>query len=215
MTEKIKNVCEFYAITHKLKNTLRSGWQLWRVDADRFESVAEHIYGTQMLALAINCEFDLGFDMAKIALMLAIHEVGESIIGDVPRTGSPYTKEQKQKMEMEAVTKILGGICNSEKLMELFIEFEENNTREARFCNLIDRLECGLQIKYYEEQGCVDFAKDRPQACKDKMQPFIDEGITTLSGVWLTNYIRTIFGQDEVIKSIAQFAIENKIFETH
>jgi len=167
-----------------------------------------------MLAMAICCEFDLGLDMTKIALMLAVHEIGESIIGDIPITGCPYTKEQKQKIEMEAVTKILGGISNSEKLKDLFIEFEERKTPEARFAYFIDKLECGLQCKFYEETGCNDLNKELPQACKEEIQPYLDEGITTLSGKWLTNYIRNIFPQDEVFKGIAEYALENKIFKT-
>jgi hypothetical protein len=35
------------------------------VKSDRLESVAEHIYGTQMLAFVINSEFDLGLDVQE------------------------------------------------------------------------------------------------------------------------------------------------------
>ena len=81
---QIKNICDFYATTHRLKNTLRSGWKVWDIDAERFESVAEHIYGTQMLAFAINSEFELGLDLYKVIFMLAFHELAEALVGDIP-----------------------------------------------------------------------------------------------------------------------------------
>jgi len=140
-TDRIKIVCDFYAITHKLKNILRTGWKVWNIDADRFESVAEHVYGTQMLAVAINAEYDLGLDIAKVALMLAIHEIGEAVIGDLPTVGRNISQEEKNKQELEAVEKILQPLNNSQMIKDAFIEFEQQETKEARFAYFMDKLD--------------------------------------------------------------------------
>jgi 5'-deoxynucleotidase YfbR-like HD superfamily hydrolase len=58
MDKKVQNVLEFYKLTNKLKNMVRTGWKQWEVSAERVESVAEHVYSTIMLALAINSEFN-------------------------------------------------------------------------------------------------------------------------------------------------------------
>ena len=78
-----QNVIDFYLICYRLKDTIRSGWKDWKVKKERLESVAEHIYSTQMLAIAVNSEFKYNLDMYKVIYLIAIHELGETIIGDV------------------------------------------------------------------------------------------------------------------------------------
>ena len=64
--EKAKTIINFYVLTNKLKNIVRTGWKNWHVNAERVESVAEHIYGTQMLALAIHSEYQYDIDIKKV-----------------------------------------------------------------------------------------------------------------------------------------------------
>ena len=54
---KAQKVIEYYMLCNKLKNLIRTGWMDWHVNKERLESVAEHIYSTQMLAIAMS-EFD-------------------------------------------------------------------------------------------------------------------------------------------------------------
>lgn len=56
---KEENVLRYYLLCNKLKNVIRTGWKDWNVKAERLESVAEHIYGVQMLALAMNSDFTM------------------------------------------------------------------------------------------------------------------------------------------------------------
>ena len=53
---KEENVVKYYAICNRLKNVIRKGWKLWNVQRDRLESVAEHIFSTQMLAICLTSE---------------------------------------------------------------------------------------------------------------------------------------------------------------
>lgn len=50
---KAQNVVRYYVLCNKLKDVIRTGWKNWNVKRERLESVAEHIYGVQMLAIAI------------------------------------------------------------------------------------------------------------------------------------------------------------------
>lgn len=54
---KEENVIRYYVLCNKLKSVIRTGWKDWHVNAERIESVAEHIYGVQMLAIAIQSEY--------------------------------------------------------------------------------------------------------------------------------------------------------------
>ena len=51
-----QNVINYYVLCNKLKDLIRTGWINWNVKRDRIESVAEHIYGVQQLAIAMKYE---------------------------------------------------------------------------------------------------------------------------------------------------------------
>ena len=71
---KEENVLRYYVLCNRLKDVVRTGWKDWNVKRERIESVAEHIYGTQMLALAMKSEYKYDIDIEKVILMLAVHE---------------------------------------------------------------------------------------------------------------------------------------------
>ncbi len=61
-----------------------------------------------MLAIAMKSEYQYDIDMQKVIFMLAIHELGETVIGDL--TQFQISREEKERIEHEAVRKILRGI---------------------------------------------------------------------------------------------------------
>lgn len=105
-----ENVIKYYVLCNKLKNVIRKGWKDWHVQKERLESVAEHIFGVQMLAIAMKSEYQYDVDIMKVIFMLAIHELGETIIGDL--TQFEISKEEKEKIEHAAVHKILGSLLD-------------------------------------------------------------------------------------------------------
>lgn len=215
MTTKIQNICDFYRITHRLKNTLRNGWKVWEIDAQRFESVAEHIYGTQMLALAINSEFNLGLDISRVALMLAIHELGETILGDVSVVNQKMSNAEKRKAEMDAVEKILAPLHNSQMIKDVYLEYENRETPEAKFAYLCDKLECGIQCKFYEETGCTDFDKKREGIFAELIEQSKENGCKTFAKAWI-EYDKNKFNfaeLNELFTNIADYVADNDIFK--
>jgi putative hydrolase of HD superfamily len=135
---KEKNVLDYYILCNKLKNVVRTGWLNWNVKRERVESIAEHVYGVQMLALAMKSEYEYDIDIMKVIYMLAIHELGETIIGDL--TQFDIDKKEKEKIEHEAVHKILSSLIDGDKIEELFLEFDEHKTKEAMFAYECDKL---------------------------------------------------------------------------
>jgi len=208
MTNQIKTICDFYAITQKLKNTVRIGLKKWEVDAERFETVAEHIYGTQMLAFAINSEFELELDMGKVIFMLAFHELAESLLGDFP---FETPREEKYEKELSAVEQILAPLGDGERVRKLWLEFENGETKEAKFARLIDKLESNFQIKFYEENGCTDLNKPRTGRYKQLCDEGIAKGYKTFAKMWI-EHDKEHFGYDEIFRNIADFVADNKIF---
>ena len=74
------NVLEFYFLANNLKEIVRSGWKQWNVPRERLESVAEHIFSTCILAIAIESEYHYSIDLSKVLMMLVLHETEEIVI---------------------------------------------------------------------------------------------------------------------------------------
>ena len=150
------NVIEFYKIAVILKQIIRSGWKQWNVKQERLESVAEHVYGTCMLAIAMASEFDYNIDIKKVVMMMAIHELEETVIPDI----TPFdviSEEEKMRMGHEAIVKVLSPLASSDTLINLIIEFDSRATNEARFAYQCDKLECDLMSIMYDRQENISF----------------------------------------------------------
>lgn len=156
---KEETVIAIFTLMHKLRNTKRKGWYDENINRYRVESVADHIYSTQMLAYAMQSEFNYNIDIKKVILMLAVHEIGETIIGDL--TPEDIQETLKTEYEHQAVNGLLELIPNSDILRELFNEFETRETKEAKFAYQIDKAECDLQARLYEQEGA--FSKNYPK----------------------------------------------------
>ena len=159
---KLKNAMRFYLLATKLKYKIRSGWDEnhWDVSKERLESVAEHVYGTCILAISLDSEFECHIDVNKVIKMLVIHELGEVVIGDI----TPFdnvSKEEKLRLEHEAIIKVIGNLVKKDELISLLFEFDERKTREAIFAYHCDKLEADLQSKVYQDMGCQNPLEDQ------------------------------------------------------
>lgn len=183
-TNKEENVLNFYILCNKLKNVIRTGWKDWNVKAERLESVAEHIYGVQILAIAMKSEYNYDIDIMKVIYMLAIHELGETIIGDL--TQFQISKEEKQLIEHKAVHEILENLIDKNQIEQIYLEFEEQKTKEAIFAYLCDKLECDIQCKLYDLENYVDLnqQENNKTANNDLVQKLLSEN-ETWSDMWL------------------------------
>ena len=206
---KEERFINYYVLCNKLKNVIRTGWLDWKVNKDRVESVAEHIYGTQMLALAMKSEYNYDIDIMKVLYMLAIHELGETIIGDL--TQFQISKEDKVKIEHEAVNNILKDLLDGEYINSLYLEFDERKTKEALFAHFCDKLECDLQAKLYDEAGCVDLNSQSGNDTYNHpdVQKLLNKGYS-FSEMWL-KFGQERYNYDDNFKSVSDYAIKNKI----
>ena len=209
---KEQNVINFYVLCNKLKNTIRTGWTDWKVKRERIESIAEHIYGVQMLAIAMKQEFEYDIDIMKVVYMIAIHELGETIIGDL--TQFQISKEEKEKIEHEAVHNILSSLLNGEKIEDLFIEFDAHKTPEAIFAYQCDKLECDIQCKLYDQEGCVDLEhQEGNDSANDELVRNLLENGKSWSDMWL-EFGQTKYSYDKNFIRVSNYVKDNIIEET-
>ena len=205
--EKAKKVIDYYILCNRLKNIIRTGWKNWRVSADRLESVAEHVYGVQMLAIAMNSEYNYDIDIEKVIYMLAIHELGETIIGDI--TQFQITQEEKEKIEHQAVHEILENLIDGEKIESLFLEFDKHETKEAMFAYQCDKLECDIQSKLYDQYVDLNHQEGNKIANDSFVQEIMKEG-GTFSDMWI-RFGQRKYPYDENFMSVSQYVLKNKI----
>ena len=207
---KEKNVIDYYVLCNKLKHIIRTGWQDWNINSDRLESVAEHVYGVQMLAIAMYSEFDYDIDLSKVLYMLSVHELEEIIIGDL--TMFQIDREEKKKRGHEAVEKILSKLANKEEIMNLIVEFDERETNEAKFAYLCDKLECDLQARLYDLSGSAELSYSDSNILNDpKVHDLLDKGYS-FSEMWL-RFGQEMYPYDDNFLRVSNYALNNNIKE--
>jgi len=149
---EVAKLLDFMRVVGKLKEVKRTGWV--RSGVAGAESVADHMYRMAMMGFALGRVE--GIDSTKCIKMALVHDLAESIVGDLVVEGDKQdniTREEKQKKEREA----LYGICDAlggaagEEIRTLWEEFETGDSAETRHLKDLDRFEMVLQANEYEE----------------------------------------------------------------
>ena len=80
----------------------------------------------------------------------------------------------------------MNGLLKGEEIEQLFLEFDERKTPEAFFAYQCDKLECDLQSKLYDEEGCVNLKEQEGNQTLEnkKVQLLLEQGFSW-SEMWL------------------------------
>ena len=159
----------------RLKRLYRQGWLKRGLPAELCESVAEHSFGTALLALLLAGQAGDGgsigkVDAARAALLALVHEMGESYAGDITPVDG-VSRQDKERLEREAILRALDGHPDLEWLLSLWEEFEAGVTPESRFVRQLDRLEMGLQAALQEAEGFPGMLEFYDSARKTVVEP--------------------------------------------
>jgi len=201
---KATHVLDYYYIACRLKEVERTGWREWNISrGGQVERIAEHIYGTQILAAAIFSEYKLALDINKVTAMLAHHETEEIEIGDItPFDG--ISDEEKKRLGKIGVDKVMRFLDNNEYIRGLIEEFEEGKTKEAQFAYLCDKLECILWAEKYSRTGRILLENAPESQMKEPViQKIITEGAKTVGDIF-REFHNDKFVSDEVFLEILE-----------
>lgn len=198
---KNDNIIRFYVLATTLKNKIRTGWIEIDIEKERLESVAEHIYGTLIIALGIDSEYRLDLDMFKVLKMLTFHELEEIIIPDYT-VRSDITLEEKKRIGAISVNKVTKNLFKQEEIEELLNEFNARITKEAKFCYLVDKIECDFQAKMYDLEGVMNYEKTREDLkyYGDRASE-IDKNSKTASDFWI-EYDKPKYNDNLIFKEL-------------
>ena len=147
-------IIEFYREANKLKSVDRTGWVEVGIPREKVESVADHIGGSVMLAIAIVTEKNLTVDFAKVVKMISVRELAKTV-NEVSITGGPVDSRT-------TVVSVLSKLTNGGELVSLYDEAVAGETNEAKFVKQLTKIESDLQAKIYEKAG--DFSLENAKA---------------------------------------------------
>ncbi|MCD6503735.1 MAG: oxetanocin [Thermoplasmata archaeon] len=146
MRKNVEKIIDCYLA---LKRIPRTGWLQRGVTIP--ETVSSHAWGTAFLTMILADRLRaLGYDISiekalKIAL---IHDLHESIIGDIP-SGS-ISKKMKDEIEKYAVDVLFSEIPEYKDLM---VDFILQASIESKIVRLADLLDMALQAGEYLSAG--------------------------------------------------------------
>jgi putative hydrolases of HD superfamily len=165
---QLLNLLSFFRIVCNLKTIKRSGW-IHKSNITSPESVADHSYSMCMMSMILAEIINL--DTGHIMKMVIIHDLAESLVGDHMPDG--ISSEEKQLVEDKAMKKIISKLPNSlrKNYLNLWNEYNDNITVNAKFVHNMDKLEMALQAKEYEFEGYP----------KEVLQPFIKSATDYIS----------------------------------
>lgn len=149
--KQIQDLITFFQRANKLKSVPRFSASLWKEG----DTVAEHSWRLSLMTYTIATEFNLQIDLPKALAIAMLHDLAESITGDIDavHTYEAYkeknkqiSKEEKYAAEKKAMDNIMNGIFFGEKMKGLWQEYEDQQSIEAKLVKALDKLEAFLHL---------------------------------------------------------------------
>lgn len=171
MSELIQRL-EFFSEADKLKNITRANWI--RTDK-RFESVAEHVWHTTLLAMIFADTAPDGVDHNRVRDLLTVHDLVEVYAGDVPiwdqHDGDGI--DDREMASGERLTALLPANVR-ERIDPLWREFQAQESEEARFARAIDSIHPMIVSWCPPAVGHARAFQISPTAIIDRKRPLIE-----------------------------------------
>ena len=156
----------FFHLLERLKTTKREGWR--RFNISHGESVSDHMYRMSIMTMLAPPSLAAKINIPHCTKMALVHDMAESLVGDITPVDTQVSKSEKARREtevMEYISQTLlghvhGGVAGKD-LMDVFREYEDNQTMEAKFVHDIDKMELLLQTVEYERShgGQLDLSE--------------------------------------------------------
>lgn len=148
---RVQPALDFVLELEKLKAVTRKNKPL---GLERYENSAEHSWQIALLAASVAHLAAEPVRVERVVMMLLLHDIGEIDTGDT----MIYVEggwEERKAAEWTAVQRIAGllGPVRAAPFLELWREFEDGVTPEARFAHAVDRAMPALQNLHNQGQS--------------------------------------------------------------
>ncbi len=190
-SDRFKRQIEFLLEIDRLKHTFR---QTILLDRSRHENSVEHSWHIALSAMIFSEYADInGVDLGRVIRMLLLHDLVEIDAGDTYCYDEQAGLDQHAR-ELRAAERIFGLLPSDQvrDFRNLWDEFEEAESPEARFAHAMDRFQAFLHNYFTQGQVWRQHGIRRHQVVR-RMQP-VERGAPLL---W--HYVRTLI-EDAVQK---------------
>lgn len=150
---ELAGILEFLRSAEQLKNVTRNSW----TSEGHRESVAEHTWRLCLMSLVFENNFP-DVDFAKLVKMCIIHDLGEAIGGDIPaieQAGRPG-KAAQERQDLLLLLRPLPEHLR-EEITDLWDEYEQAASPEAKLAKALDKLETILQHNQGKNPSDFDY----------------------------------------------------------
>ncbi len=115
-------------------------------NSDRHENDAEHSWHLAMMAMVLAEHSNTPVNLLRVIKMLLIHDIVEIDAGDTFLFDTTKNHVNTEE-ELKAAKRIFGILPEeqAQELVDIWLEFEEGETDDARFAKAMDRFEPMLQ----------------------------------------------------------------------
>ncbi len=141
----------------RLKRLDRTGWTL-RGLPNGTESVAAHSFGVAVTAMRLADELQtrgVPVDTERLLRMALLHDWAEARVGDMPNTATSYFGGEVRKRAQTAAfaDMVSGAGCAASLYRELYDDYEERKSLEARLVKAADVIDLLVQVLALERAG--------------------------------------------------------------
>lgn len=154
--ERLEQQIRFIVEIDKVKNIFR---QTYLADGKRKENDAEHSWHLAVMAVLLKEHMKEAVDVARVMTLVLIHDLVEIDAGDTYAYDDAGAKTKRER-ELKAADRIFGLLPEDQGryFRELWDEFEEYQSADAKFAHLLDNFQPFLlndasQGKSWEEHG--------------------------------------------------------------
>ncbi len=172
----IQETVDFLLELDRLESYPRMGYLMRGVA--RPESVAAHVLGTVWWAMVL-ADAIPGVEPERTIRLALLHDLGEVRLTDIPyRGGLHLPAGAKDKAEASVAESLLSKLDTvGMEYLELFHEYQEGETIEARVVMAADKLQMIMKVVRYETAGHrgLDDFWNTPENFRDYGLPLVGE----------------------------------------
>lgn len=146
---------EFFKKINNLKRIPRMGWIESGISPPECEDVAQHSFETASISLLLINYIKKEIDQEKVLKMAILHDWAETEIGDLSKEATERIgSEVKENLELRVLKEILleDGL-NKKAYLDLWKEYNEKETDEAKLVFVADRLSMLIEADHLFENG--------------------------------------------------------------
>src|SRR5574337_165969 len=148
--KELKKILKFFLTLQWAKELPRQGFIALGFKRNESDSVAAHSFTTALLAYFLAKQLKKEgqkIDPDKVLKMGLVHDIGETIVGDVGTFVKGMAGGVFKDIEEEGVKALVSGLDSEKEITDLVGEYNERKTIEARVVKVADNLDALAQAK--------------------------------------------------------------------